>query len=68
MHTLKDLKSGLSKMKKKKEHKDEDIAGFRSMGEAAHHVGKRMTQQTVPSKKQYTRKTKHKKNDNELER
>ena len=47
-------------MAKKKKHIEEDIAGFRSLGEAAHHVGKRMTQQTVPSKKKYTRKKKHK--------
>lgn len=47
-------------MAKKKKHIEEDIAGFRSLGEAAHHVGKRMTQQTVPSKKQYNRKKKHK--------
>lgn len=46
-------------MAKKKKH-TENIAGFRSLGEAAHHVGKKMTEQTVPSKKQYTRKKKHK--------
>ena len=44
-----------------KKEQDKDVAGFRSIGEAAHHVGKRMTQQTVKSKKVYTRKKKHKK-------
>ena len=44
-----------------KKEQDKDVAGFRSVGEAAHHVGKRMTQQTVKSKKVYTRKKKHKK-------
>jgi len=45
-------------MAKKEENKD--IAGFRSLGEASHHVSKKLTQQTIPSKKQYTRKKKHK--------
>ena len=31
------------------------------MGEAAHHVGKKLTTKTVKSKKAYTRKEKHKK-------
>ena len=47
-------------MSKKKKNTEDDVAGFRSLGEASHHVGKRMTQQTIPSKKQYTRKKKHK--------
>ncbi len=47
--------------KSKKHTNDIEVAGFRNMGEAAHHVGKRMTQQTVKSKKTYTRKEKHKK-------
>ena len=47
--------------KKKKHTDDKEVAGFRNMGEAAHHVGKRMTQQTVKSKKTYSRKEKHKK-------
>lgn len=47
-------------MAKKKKHTEDNIAGFRSLGEAAHHVGKRMTQQTVSSKKHYNRKKKHK--------
>jgi len=44
----------------KKNKQNENVAGFRSLGEAAHHVGKKLTQQTVTSKKQYTRKKKHK--------
>lgn len=47
--------------KKKKHIEPTEVAGFRNMGEAAHHVGKRMTQQTVKSKKVYNRKEKHKK-------
>ena len=52
-------------MAKKEKHTDDLIAGFRTIGEAAHHVGKRMTQQTVKSKKAYTRKKKHKNKDDE---
>ena len=48
-------------MKDKKQNKD--VAGFRSTGEAAHHVSKRMTQQTVPDKTKYNRKKKHKKDE-----
>ena len=44
-------------MKKKKL----DFNGGWTMGEAAHHVRKKMTTKTVKSKKSYTRKTKHKK-------
>lgn len=46
-------------MKKKKENKN--VAGFRSLGEAAHHIGKKLTQQSVPDKTKYNRKKKHKK-------
>ena len=46
---------------KKKKHTD-DVAGFRSSGEAAHHISKKMTQQTVPDKTKYNRKKKHKNN------
>ena len=38
-----------------------EFNGGWSMGEAAHHVGKKMTTQTVKSKKAYNRKEKHKK-------
>ena len=49
-------------MGKKKRHTiDNEVKKFRNMGEAAHHVGKRMTQQTIKSKKTYSRKEKHKK-------
>lgn len=47
-------------MSKKKKKENRDVAGFRSLGEAAHHVGKRMTEQTEPDKRKYTRKKKHK--------
>ena len=32
-------------------------------GEASHHIGKKMTEKTHKSKKDYTRKPKHKKRD-----
>lgn len=47
--------------RKKKNTKELDFNGGWSAGEAAHHVGKRMTEQVVKSKKTYTRKEKHKK-------
>ena len=36
---------------------------FSSKGEAAHHISKRMTQQTVGDKTKYSRKAKHKGNE-----
>ena len=36
---------------------------FSSKGEAAHHISKRMTQQTVKDKTKYSRKVKHKGNE-----
>jgi len=47
--------------KKKKHTESTEVAGFQNIGEASHHVGKRMTQQTIDSKKVYNRKEKHKK-------
>ena len=38
-----------------------DFNGGWSMGEASHHVGKKLTTKTIKSKKSYTRKKKHKK-------
>ena len=38
-----------------------DFNGGWSMGEAAHHIGRKLTTKTVKSKKAYTRKKKHKK-------
>jgi hypothetical protein len=47
-----------------KNTKDElDFNGGWPMGEAAHHIGKKMTQQTIPDKRKYNRKKKHKKKD-----
>ncbi len=43
------------------EKKKLDFNGGWTMGEAAHHVRKKMTTKTVKSKKSYTRKKKHKK-------
>ena len=53
-------------MNKKKKHDDKlDFNGGWCAGEAAHHISKKMTEQTVKSKKTYTRKKKHKNKDNE---
>ena len=53
-------------MSKKKKHDDKlDFNGGWSPGEAAHHISKKMTQQTVPDKTKYSRKKKHKNKDNE---
>jgi len=49
--------------KKKDKDKELDFNGGWTMGEAAHHVGKKMTQQTIPDKRKYNRKKKHKKKD-----
>ena len=49
-------------MSKKKKHKESlDFNGGWTSGEAAHHIGKKMTEQVVKSKKTYSRKEKHKK-------
>ena len=48
--------------KVKKNMKKEDFNGGWSSGEAAHHIGKKLTQQTIPDKTKYNRKKKHKKN------
>jgi len=37
-----------------------DFNGGWTSGEAAHHIGKKMTEKVVKSKKVYTRKNKHK--------
>jgi hypothetical protein len=47
--------------KKTQNTKELDFNGGWTMGEAAHHVSKRLTEQVVKSKKTYTRKEKHKK-------
>ena len=53
-------------MSKKKKHDDNlDFNGGWSPGEAAHHISKKMTQQTVPDKTKYNRKKKHKNKDDE---
>lgn len=48
-------------MADKKKNKDKlDFNGGWSSGEAAHHISKKMTQQTIPDKTKYNRKKKHK--------
>ena len=47
-------------MKKKK--RKLDFNGGWSHGEAAHHIGKKLTEKVVKSKKDYKRKSKHPKN------
>lgn len=51
--------------KKRKNNDDLNFNGGWSSGEAAHHISKKMTEQTVKSKKEYTRKKKHKNKENE---
>ena len=51
--------------KVKKNMKKEDFNGGWTSGEAAHHIGKKLTQQTIPDKTKYNRKKKHKKKDDE---
>jgi hypothetical protein len=49
-------------MGKKKTYQDKlDFNGGWSRGEASHHIGKKTTEQTLKSKKTYSRKEKHKK-------
>jgi hypothetical protein len=49
-------------MKKKETYQDKlDFNGGWSRGEAAHHIGKKTTEQSIKSKKTYSRKEKHKK-------
>ena len=53
-------------MNKKK--KDDDKLNFNggwTSGEASHHISKKMTQQTISDKTKYSRKNKHKNQDNE---
>ena len=53
-------------MNKKKKYDDKlNFNGGWTSGEAAHHISKKMTEQTVKSKKAYTRKKKHKGKDDE---
>jgi hypothetical protein len=53
-------------MSKKRKYDDNlNFNGGWSSGEAAHHISKKMTEQTVKSKKAYTRKKKHKNKDDE---
>jgi hypothetical protein len=53
-------------MSKKKKYNDKlDFNGGWSSGEASHHISKKMTEQTVDSKKTYTRKKKHKNKEDE---
>ena len=46
---------------KKTYDKELDFNGGWTIGEAQHHIGKKTTTETHKSKKQYTRKEKHKK-------
>jgi hypothetical protein len=49
-------------MADKNKNKDElNFNGGWSSGEAAHHISKKLTQQTIPDKTKYSRKKKHKK-------
>ena len=50
-------------LKKKDKDKELDFNGGWTMGEAAHHVGKKMKEQVIKDKTKYTRKKKHKKQE-----
>jgi hypothetical protein len=50
-------------MTPKKKDKELDFNGGWTMGEAAHHVGKKMKEQVIKDKTKYTRKKKHKNQD-----
>lgn len=48
------------KVSKKRRFDDElDFNGNWTAGEASHHIGKRMTEKVIKSKKPYSRKQKH---------
>ena len=51
--------------KKKNDDIKLDFNGGWSPGEAAHHISKKWTEQVVKSKKAYTRKKKHKNQEDE---
>jgi hypothetical protein len=52
-------------MSNKKKNDKLSFNGGWSSGEAAHHISKKMTQQTVSDKTKYSRKNKHKNKDDE---
>ena len=53
-------------MSNKKKHDNKlSFNGGWSSGEASHHISKKMTQQTISDKTKYSRKNKHKNQDNE---
>lgn len=60
------MESYLEIMAKSKYQKDLDWDDM-SYGEAQHHIGKKMTQKTHKSNKDYSRKGKNKKNWEDLE-
>lgn len=49
--------------KKKNQHQEKLSWDDMTYGEASHHIGKKMTEKTHKSKKDYYRKPKHKKRD-----
>ena len=53
----------MKKQKRKNQHQEKLSWDDMTYGEASHHIGKKMTEKTHKSKKDYTRKPKHKKRD-----
>ncbi len=50
----------MKKQKKKSPHQEKLSWDDMTYGEASHHIGKKMTEKTHKSKKDYSRKSKHK--------
>ena len=50
----------MKKQKKQNRYQEKVDWDDMTIGELSHHIGKKMTEKVVKSKKQYTRKTKHK--------
>ncbi len=50
----------MKNQKKKTQHQEKLSWDDMTYGEASHHIGKKMTEKTHKSKKDYSRKSKHK--------
>ena len=56
----------MKKQKKQNRYQEKVDWDDMTIGELSHHIGKKMTEKVVKSKKQYTRKTKHKNKGDKL--
>jgi len=55
----------MKKQKKQNRYQEKVDWDDMTVGELSHHIGKKMTEKVVKSKRTYSRKTKHKKNKKE---